>query len=196
MTTYDTPPINQPTTNANLPPAPPHDDDEPEFTPRPRKRPRRLTYVLAALSLIAIGTLAGISIQKHEAHTTAPTTTVTGRTVATGRAPGNAGGGTSGFAGGGGGGGTVGTVTLVNGNEVYVTDTTGNVVKVVTNAASQLTQTDRATIKDITPGETVIVRGTTATDGTVTATALTASPAGSTGGAGRTSAAGSTGKGG
>src|SRR5438094_359721 len=157
MTTYDTPRVNEPTPSENVPPAPPHDDtDEPDFTPRPRKRARPLTYALAALAFIALGTLAGVMIQKHEDHTTTSTsaTSAAGRAVGTGRGTGGSGG-----AGGpaGGGGGSVGTVTLVDGDNIYVTDTTGNVVKVVTNAATQLTKTDPATIKDLTPGETVIV---------------------------------------
>ena len=71
---------------------------------------------------------------------------------------------------------------MIDGNSMYVTETNGTVVKVAINAASQLTKTDPATIKDITPGETVIVRGATATDGSVTATAVTASPAASAAG--------------
>ena len=198
MTTYDTPRVNEPPHGENIPPAPPHDDtDEPDFTPRPRKRARPLTYALAALAFIALGTLAGVTIQKHEDHTTTSTsaTSAAGLAVGNGRGPG-ANGSAGGPAGGGGGAGTVGTVTLVDGNNVYVTDATGNVVKVVTNAASQLVKTDPATVKDITPGETVIVRGTTATDGSVTATSLTASPAGSTFGLGRSPPGGPTATGG
>jgi hypothetical protein len=194
MTTYDTPPVNEPTPSEHIPPVPPHDDgDEPDFTPRPRKRARPLSYVLAGLALMALGTVTGIVIQKHEGRATTSTTSATGRSFSGARGTGGtSNGGTGSVAGGGSGGGTVGTVTLVDGNNVYVTDATGNVVKVMTNAASQLTKTDPATIKDVRPGETVIVRGTSATDGSVTATSLTASPAGSTGGFGRSSAGAST----
>ena len=47
-----------------------------------------------------------------------------------------------------------GTVKLVDGTNVYVTDTSGNVVKVLTGASSTLTKTDPATTKDIAPGNT------------------------------------------
>ena len=73
-------------------------------------------------------------------------------------------------------------MTLVDGKNVYITATDGSVVKVVTNAGSQLTKTVPATVKDIRPGETVVARGTTNADGTVTATSLTGTPATSTGG--------------
>jgi hypothetical protein len=65
-----------------------------------------------------------------------------------------------------------GTVKLVDGSNVYVTDTSGNVVKILTNDGSTLTKTDPATTKDIAPGATVIVRGTQNSDGSYTATAL------------------------
>jgi hypothetical protein len=183
MTTYDIPETREPTLAAEVPPAPPYDEgDEPDFTPRPRKRAHRLTYVLGGLALVAIGTLGGITIQKHEDHgsttTASPSGANTGNFVGRG-----AGGGAPGAGGGAGGAGaTVGTVKLIDGNSMYVTETNGTVVKVAINAASQLTKTDAATIKDITPGEAVIVRGATATDGSVTATSVTASPAASAAG--------------
>jgi len=64
--------------------------------------------------------------------------------------------GGGGFGGGAGGGSAVaGTVKLVDGTNVYVTDTNGNVVKVTTNGSSQLTKTDPATTKDVAPGDVV-----------------------------------------
>jgi len=182
MTMYETQSETaEPTIARDVPPAPPYDEDaEPDFTPRPRRRAHRLTYVLGGLALVAIGALGGIAIQKHEDHgstTTAPQTGATAGNFGGGRGAGGPGAG----GGAGGAGATVGTVKLVDGDNIYVTETNGTVVKVATNAASQLTQTDSATIKDIAPGESVIVRGVTATDGTVTATAVTASPASSAG---------------
>jgi hypothetical protein len=183
MTTYDTETeTSEPTLALEVPPAPPYDEgDEPVFTPRPRKRAHRLTYALGGLALVAIGVLGGIAIQKHEdpaGTTPASPAGATAGNFAGGRGAAGAGSG----GGAGGAGATVGTVKLIDGNNIYVTETNGTVVKVATNAASQLTKTDPATIKDITPGETVIIRGATATDGTVTATAVTATPAASTAG--------------
>lgn len=174
MTTYDTrSEASEHTQAIAVPPAPPYtgDDegDEPDFTPRTRKRAHRLTYVLGGLALVAVGTFGGITIQKHEGGST---TTASPTGANAGNFAGRGAGG-----GAGGAGATVGTVKLIDGNSLYVTETNGTVVKVAINAASQLSKTDPATIKDLTPGETVIVRGATATDGSVTATAVTASPA-------------------
>jgi hypothetical protein len=113
------------------------------------------------------------------------TGTGTGTGAATGAGGGGFGGGRGGGfgggAGGGAGGGVTGTVKLVDGVNVYVTDTSGNVVKVATNSASQLTKTDPATTKDVAPGDIVTVRGAQNTDGSYTATSLVVLPAGSTG---------------
>ncbi len=190
-------------TMSNIP-APPYtdDDEEPEFTPRPRRRAHALTFVLAGALLIAAGFFGGVLLQKHEDHgssSAAGTTaarraafagtgatgtgtgaTGTGGTGTAGAGAGGAGagrGGFGGFAGGGaGGGGVTGTVKLVDGKNVYVTDTNGNVTKVATNAGSTLTKTDSAKVADIAPGDVVVVRGTQNSDGSFTATSLLISP--------------------
>jgi len=84
-------------------------------------------------------------------------------------------------AGGGGGGATVGQVKLIDGSNIYVTDSTGNVVKVATTPDSQITVTTSGTAKDVKPGDTVLVTGTTGDDGTVTATAVRDQGAGGAG---------------
>ena len=73
-----------------------------------------------------------------------------------------------------------GTVKFVDGANVYVTDTNGNVVKVTTSGSSQLSKTDPATLKDVAPGNVVIVRGTQNSNGSYTATSLVISPASAT----------------
>jgi len=174
-------------------PVPPYDeDDEPEFTPRPRRRAHALTFILGGALLIAAGFYGGVLLQKHEDHGSTAATTTAARTRALagatgGTATGGAGTGTggrggfagfgAGGAGGAGGGAVTGTVKLVDGSNVYVTDTSGNVVKVLTGASSTLTKTDPATTKDIAPGNTVIVRGTQNSDGSYTATTLIISSA-------------------
>ncbi len=138
-------------------------------------------------------------LQKHEDHgSTSATSTrgaaarfaglggTTGSTVAGGAAATGTGGGRGGFGGfgggGAGGGAVTGTVKLVDGKNVYVTDTSGNVVKVATGAGSQLTKTDPASTSDIAPGDVVIVRGTQNTDGSYTAQSLVISSATALGG--------------
>ena len=69
---------------------------------------------------------------------------------------------------------TVGQVKLVDGKNVYVTDTSGGITKVVDELdVDDHGDAGRARSADVKPGDTVIVRGAAAKDGTVTATSLT-----------------------
>jgi hypothetical protein len=165
-------------------PAPPYDDgddEEPEFRPRARRRAHALTFVLAAALLVAAGFYGGVLVQKHQGGSSnASASAFASRFGAAGGATGATGAGGARFGGGGGGGGVAGTVKFVDGANVYVTDTNGNVVKVTTSASSQLSKTDPATLKDVAPGDVVIVRGTQNTNGSYTATSLVLSPASAT----------------
>jgi len=182
-------------------PAPPYDDgdDEPEFRPRARRRAHALTFVLAGALLVAAGFYGGVLLQKHEAGASTSTSGFgrasrfaaagasgsSGASGATGAGGSFAGGSfAGGFGGGGrsgaGGSGVAGTVKLVDGPNVYVTDTDGNVVKVTTSGSSQITRTDLATTKDVAPGDVVTVRGTQNSDGSYSATSLVIIPASAT----------------
>ncbi|HVV58581.1 MAG TPA: hypothetical protein VHC45_09475 [Gaiellaceae bacterium] len=93
------------------------------------------------------------------------------------RATGFGGGGAAGFGGFGGGSATVGTVTLIKGSTLYVTDASGNTVKVKTSPSSTVTKTVQGSIKTVLPGQTVTVLGTAGKDGTVTARSISVSAA-------------------
>jgi hypothetical protein len=177
------------------------DDELPEFAPRTRRRAHKLTFVLAGLALAAAGFYAGVLTQKHEDHgktgssNSALAAAFAGRRSAAGAGAGGAGaaGATTGTGGantgrggfgGFGGNRTTGTVKFVDGANVYITDASGNVVKVVTTDASAITKLAAGTAKDIAPGQTVTVTGTTNADGTVSATGLVVVPAGTSGGLG------------
>ena len=67
---------------------------------------------------------------------------------------------------------TAGQVKLVDGNNIYVTDASGNLVKVVTTASSRFTKTGAGSIQDVRPGDNVVVQGQKGEDGIVTATAV------------------------
>ena len=185
------------TTTMSNTPVPPYDDGddgEPEFRPRPRRRAHALTFVLAGALLVAAGFFGGVLLQKHEDHGSSNASGATARARAFAAGTGATGTGGTGaraggfnFGGGAGGGGAVtGTVKLVDGKNVYVTDTDGNVVKVATGAGSQLTKTDPATTKDVAPGDVVIVRGTQNSDGSYTASTLVISSANALSGPGAT----------
>lgn len=153
-----------------------------EIPPRPvRQKLGRITLGLFVLACAAAAFYAGVVVEKHSigSTATAASTRTSARPATTGAGAGGAGAG-----GGAGGGATVGQVKLIDGNNIYVTDSTGNVVKVATSSASQITVTSPGTVKDVKPGDTVIVTGTTGEDGTVSATAVRDSGAGGAGGFG------------
>jgi hypothetical protein len=170
-----------------------------ELPPRPRRR--LLTPVtggLAAVLLAAAGFIGGVEVQKHQGGSASPA----GAPVAgagAGAAPGGAGGfrpggaaqgGPPGAAGGGAAGGgaagagapTVGTVSSAHGNVLYVKDSSGTTVKVRTTSTSKIVRTAGTSVGAVHPGDTVVVQGSAAKDGTVKATRVSATAAGAGGG--------------
>ena len=194
------------------PEAPSADDDAyTEIIPI-RRRPKIpvLTAALVLALVAAAGVIGGVQIQKHwggssssaGSNATAASFAARART-ATGTTGTTRAGSTGGLGfgrAGGGGGATIGTVKLIKGSVIYVSDTDGNTVKVKTTAASRLTKTVAAKLKEIRPGDTLVVVGTTA-NGTVTASTISiggASTGGfgsSTGGFGSSSSGGGFGSG-
>jgi len=81
---------------------------------------------------------------------------------------------------------TVGLVTLIKGTTLYVTDLTGNTVKVRTAPGMQVSKTVSTTVKGIHPGDSVVVRGTKQKDGSTKASSVSigtgSGPAAVTGG--------------
>jgi hypothetical protein len=164
--------------------------------PVERRRRSRVNIATAGLAVIVLAAgafYAGVSVEKSHAKSSTSGTLAaafsrfagarggaggtrgTGATGATGTGTGTAAGGAAGAAGAG---VTVGQVKLVDGKNVYVTDTAGGITKIVTNASSTITVSQAGTVSDVKPGDTVIVRGAAGKDGTVTATSLTDSGAG------------------
>ncbi|MFD9723601.1 DUF5666 domain-containing protein [Streptomyces sp. NPDC059072] len=83
---------------------------------------------------------------------------------------------------GAGGGLTTGTVKLVDGATLYVTDAQGNVVKVTTDTNTQVTESRSGKVSDLQPGQTVTVRGSRSPSGDVAATAVAQGGGGGFGG--------------
>jgi len=164
-------------------------DDDEDLPARPvRRRLGPLTMILCGL-LAAVGAFAG-GVVVEKGHVASATTTVaraavTSANTATGGAPARsagAAGATAGAVGSGGGTGqTVGTVTLVDGANVYVTESGGTVVKIATTPASQVSVSSPGTTASIKLGDTVTASGTTGADGTVTAASLRDTGAGASG---------------
>jgi hypothetical protein len=162
-----------------------HDDDAPADE-LPRRAPRKLvttaTAGLAAVIIAAAGFVAGVEVQKGSA------TASTGAGSATG-----AGARQAGFAGGAPGAAgrpsagssasgsfTTGQVKSKDGSTLYVTDADGNMVKVKTTSNSKVSRNASASAGAIHPGDTVVIQGTTAADGTVKATSVSATASGVT----------------
>jgi hypothetical protein len=164
---------------------------------RPRVRLPSLTLTLTMVVVAGLGVLGGIFLGEHFGSSSGSGLGgVSGfRAFAAGAGAGaspSAGtGGTSsssGFAGRGaglfGGGGTFGTVKLVDGNIVYVQTASGGIVQVFTSPATKVTISSSAPVKDLLPGETVIVVGTTKANGSIAATSISQSSLGGGGGGG------------
>jgi Domain of unknown function (DUF5666) len=181
-------------------PVPPeaHDDDEwPIRGPAGGVRLAVPTAVLVAALLIAGGFWGGAALEKSHASSSGGGGGVggaaalarlrsafgaTGATGATG-ASGAAGAGSFLF-GGGGSGATVGTVSVVDGDTLYVVTSSGGLVKVTLDSSTTVTRNAKAQAVELRPGDTVIVQGAAAKNGDVTATSVSATAPGVSSGGG------------
>jgi hypothetical protein len=160
-------------TSIPVPDDEPDDDVAAELEALAIRRRRKLPRVTLALCVAIVGAgafIGGAEAQKHLG--SSPSSGTTGGAAASGfaaRFRGAAGGRTANAFGGG---ATIGSVTAIKGSTLYVTDTSGNVVKVSTSAASQVSKTTTGTVKDIRPGDTVVVRGTQGKNGTIAASSI------------------------
>lgn len=175
-------------------------DDESELPRRPRRRLLApVPLALLAVLLIACGFIGGVLVQKGQGGTALPSGgasgfpaglaalkgAVPGAGAAGGASPaGGAGakGGTSPFprlGGAGSGGVTTGEVAYVRGNTLYVTDSQGNTVKVSAAAGSKVTKTVSTKASSIHPGATVVVLGSKAKNGSISASSISVSSAAS-----------------
>lgn len=143
------------------------------------------TAILLAL-LIAAGAFWGGSAAERSSGSTATggLAAITARLRAGAGAGGRS--GASAFAGAFGGSPPAarGTVTVVAGQTLYVTTTSGAIVKVVLGPSATVTRNAAVPSGALRPGDTVVVTGVTAKSGTVTATSIQASAAGTSGAGG------------
>ncbi len=136
----------------------------------------------------AAGFYAGVRIEKGQVSGSGTTGTgssglaaLAGRLRAGGGAGGGA-GGLAGLAGGGaarggaggtgGGGGSFGTITSIRGGAFYITDSTGNTVKVRLSSATKISKSLGVSRRSLHPGDTVLIRGLTSFSGTITAASV------------------------
>jgi hypothetical protein len=163
------------TLDSNMPlPAdePDGEDVELELDALALHRRRKLPRLTLALSVALVGACAfigGAEAQKHLGSSSSSSNSASNASSFASRFRNGAtrtGGST--FA----GGATIGTVTAIKGSTLYVTDTSGNTVKVTTSAATQVSKTVSGTVKSVLPGNTVVIRGSAAKNGTIAATTI------------------------
>jgi hypothetical protein len=182
-------------------------------------RPRRRLWGPASAALIAalvgaIGFYSGVRVEKGQVSGTAGSAAGSGRTPAAGTRAGAAGaagfrglaagggagvaglGGGAGPGGGGGPGGgnsSFGTVSTITGKTLYVTDASGNTIKVNLSSATKITKSLGVAKSAVRPGDTVVVQGLKGSGGSVQATSVNDAGArgGSSGAPGGSSSSGS-----
>jgi hypothetical protein len=164
------------------------------------------TAVLLGLLVLAGGFWGGAMAEKHHSPSSSASSTLSalasrvaaarsassasgagsgaGAGFAGGAGAGAGGGGSNGGAGAGGSGGgrlaaaTAGIVTGVQGNILYVTNASGNLVKVNVGPSATVTRTSKSSLAGLQTGDTVVVQGSTASGGTVDATSVRATAQG------------------
>lgn len=142
----------------------------------PSRRSVTVTRALVGLLLVALGA-TGATWWAHRTTSTAGSSGFPGAgSLPSGFPSGLPAGGSSGTGGGSGTSGssvaaTTGTVKLVDGDTVYVSTADGKVVKVKVGATTTVSKP--GTVSDLTAGSTVVITGTTGSDGTVAAATVT-----------------------
>jgi len=151
------------------------------LTRRPRVKLPSLTLVLVTLVVASAGFLGGIVVGKHygSSGSGSPASAFSrfaAGASATARTGSGSGAGLGGRGGGGGefaaGNATIGTIKLIDGSTVYVQTLGGDIVQVSTSAGTKVTASSTVRVKDLQPGETVVVEGSKNSTGGVTATSI------------------------
>jgi hypothetical protein len=104
-------------------------------------------------------------------------------------------GAAGGFGGSGGGGATFGTVSSINHNTLYVTDATGNTVKVSLSPVTKVSKSVGVSRKAVRPGDTVVILGVKNSKGALIAASVSDSGARASGAGGGGGGAGGSGGG-
>jgi hypothetical protein len=151
------------------------DEEEDELPRRPRRRLLTpITGALAAVVLVAAGFLAGVEVQKSQDSGAATAQTGFPGVPGGGGAGGNGPPGGPGAGQGSGSESVRGTVSNLRGATLYVTDDSGNTVRVSTRKRAEVVRAASSRPVDVQPGDTVIVQGEKNDDGSYSADQITA----------------------
>ena len=173
-----------PATNADIDAAPGLGDAEwPKHVASRGLRVRPLTALLGVVLVATLGIWGGAELQQRHGGTAAATSPL-GLPFANGSRP-------TGFPGAGGGNFpgagnlTRGTVTVISGKTLYLTSSSGAIVKVKLTAKTTYTRTAKTASTGLKPGDTAIVQGSKNDAGVIVATSVTATAKGVTASTGR-----------
>lgn len=166
-TAQDTEYLDDPGMLATLPEPDEQWDDEPVTR---RRWLGRTGVVLAGLVAVAAGFIGGIvTAQATDDSDTASASLPDGITLPEGLTTGSGGFDTGSIPGGAGGGAVSGTVKLVDGRTVYVTDQSGETVRIQVDRDTKVRYLSPGDVTDLKPGDAVTVDGETARSGEVRA---------------------------
>jgi hypothetical protein len=164
-------------------------DEWPVRGPAKGIRLRTPVALLVTALLVAVGFWGGAVAEKNHGGSTASAATGLAARAATGGFAGGGfrGGGFGGAAGGAAAGtsaAATGTVSVVDGDTLYVLTATGALVKVSLGQSTAVTRNAKTAADALRPGDSVVVQGSAAKNGDVTATSVAATGPGVTTGAG------------
>ena len=142
------------------------------------------TMLLSVALIALLGVWGGAELQKREGGGSAsPAASGPGAGFAGRFGGGTRGGGAPGT-GAATGGGTIGTVTVISGKTLYLTSSSGAIVKATLTGSTTYTRNAKATKASLKPGDTAIVQGAKNSAGVVVATSVAATAKGVTSTAG------------
>jgi hypothetical protein len=159
-----------------------------ELLARRRRKLPRPTLALALAAVAVVVFIAGALVQREWGGSSSTSSTGSSSGLPAGfptNFPSGLGGGGATTASGGGpssfGNQTSGTVTLIKGSTLYVTEASGTTVLVHTSVSSRVTKSVTGTVRSIHPGDTVTVAGNQGKGGAVTARQITISASSTSG---------------
>lgn len=153
---------------------------------RRRRSVPPLAIGLSAVVIAGLGFIGGVEVQKRSGDGADGGMPAGLAAMMRAGGPGAAGSGDAGGSGGGADSGgstsssTTGEVANVKGSKLYVTAADGSTVEVVVGRNATVQRLAAADVGDVRPGDSVVVTGTTAGDGSVKANAVQATASGVT----------------
>lgn len=155
-------------------------DEDEEWVTQTRHGIRFAVPIAAMLAIlfVAAGFWGGVTLEKnHGASGSAASLASRFRSARSGTTSTT---GASGFGGFTSSSAATGTISVVDGNTLYILTSTGALVKVTLSKTTTITRNADSTAPNLRPGDTVTVQGTTASNGNVSATSIAATAAGVT----------------